>query len=29
MTFEPPIPRDLWDQIPLAAQAALAVALRG
>jgi len=29
MTFEPPIPRDLWDQIPLAAQAVLAVALRG
>jgi transposase len=28
MTFEPPIPRALWDQIPPAAQAALTAVLR-
>lgn len=28
MTFEPPIPRELWDQIPPAAQAALILAFQ-
>lgn len=28
MLFEPPIPRDLWDQVPPAAQAALVLAFR-
>ncbi len=28
MPFEPPIPRELWDQVPPAAQAALAAVLR-
>ena len=27
MTFEPPIPRALWDQVPPAAQAALTAVL--
>src|SRR5690242_18089407 len=28
MSFEPPISRDLWDQVPSAAQAALATVLQ-